>query len=86
MAGAHHRGSYPKRAAQVRAQANANPSTRCWQCGRTKAEHQREWTAGHVQDGVPTSPLLAECAHCNYSRGAQHGARQRQGLQTTRSW
>jgi hypothetical protein len=74
MAGPHHRDpDYRRRAAAIRAAANANPTTRCWRCGQTQAEHQRSWTAGHLVDGDNTAPLAAECAHCNYSAGATHG-------------
>jgi hypothetical protein len=77
MAGAHHRGDYARRARAVRAAAYANPSTRCWQCGRTLAEHGRKWTAGHTRDGDPTAPLLPECEPCNFGRGAAMGNRNR---------
>jgi hypothetical protein len=81
---AHYRYGYDRQAATVRAAANANPATRCWQCGRTKAEHGRDWTAGHELDGVVGARLLAECAECNYTRGAQHGRDLRRQLRTSR--
>lgn len=85
MAGAHHRGSYAARARKLRAAANADPLTRCWRCGRTLAEHGRAWTAGHIAAGAIDGVLLPECAGCNYSEGAKHGARTRsQGV--TREW
>lgn len=83
---AHHSGSYARDAARVRARANADPTTRCWQCGKTKAEHGRKWQAGHEHDGVPNSRLLPECERCNTSRGAAHGNRMRRGLNPSRDW
>lgn len=82
----HHKGSYQTQAKRVRDAANANPDTRCWQCGKTKAEHGREWTAGHVNDGQVGGPLMPECERCNYSRGAKVGNGRKQGLSTTRQW
>jgi hypothetical protein len=77
MAGPHHRGAYVARARAVRAAANANPNTRCWRCGHTLDHHPNtktgrppRWTAGHVRDGDPTSPLLPEADVCNYAAGA----------------
>jgi hypothetical protein len=54
----------------------------------TQAEHGRPWTAGHVRDGDEGSPLLPECARCNYSRGATMGNRRRKigVLKPTRQW
>jgi hypothetical protein len=66
----HHAGTYHRRAIAVRAAANADPATRCWRCGRTKAQHKREWTAGHAVAGVVNGQLLPECAECNYRHGA----------------
>lgn len=78
-----HAGSYPRQAKQVRDRANANPTTRCWRCGRTQAEHKAPWQAGHVIDGV--GPLAPECTTCNTSHGATRGNRMRsQG--TTQQW
>ena len=78
MKPAHYRGSYHVRARNIRAAANANPNTRCWRCGRTLAQHPphhngnpAKWTAGHLRDGDPTSPLAPEASTCNYSAGAQ---------------
>lgn len=77
---AHHGGSYGRRAALVRGAANANPDTRCWRCGGTKAEGVRQWgdqggrwTAGHVQDGQVNGELRPEHAHCNSVAGAHYG-------------
>ena len=78
--GAHHRGDYHVRSRQVRDQANADPTTTCWRCGRTLAQHPphkngkpARWTAGHLIDGDPTSPLAPEASTCNYSAGATTG-------------
>ena len=80
-----HAGSYAKRAEQVRARADADPTTQCWRCGRTKAEHQSPWQAGHVIDGQTNGELRAECRPCNTSAGATRGNRMRvQGV--TRQW
>lgn len=89
---AHHRGDYQKRAAKVRARANADASTTCWRCGltlaqcRTKTGKPARWTAGHVIDSNPDSPLLPECSTCNYSAGAKLGNRRRQGLDPVVMW
>lgn len=84
----HYRGDYDRRARSIRAAANADPSTRCWRCGRTLAEHKPgdTWDAGHIRDGDPTSPLAPEAASCNRSSGAIDGNRRRQGLKPTRQW
>ena len=70
-------GSYKARADRLKADAYANPNTACWRCGRTLAQHEAHkngkpprWTAGHVRDGDPTSPLAAEASTCNYRAGA----------------
>jgi hypothetical protein len=92
MKGAHHRGTYHMASMRVRAMAYANPNTRCWRCQRTLAEIRRTkpkaiWTAGHILDGVPESPLLAECSPCNYGAGARLGnSRKRPGLNVSRRW
>lgn len=72
----HYRGSYQRRARQVRAAANADPTTRCRRCRRTLAEILRHhphaiWTAGHVIDGQVDGDLEAECSPCNYSAGGR---------------
>jgi hypothetical protein len=70
---AHHAGSFPKRSALVRRMAYADPSTRCWRCGRTLPEHgpRARWTAGHVIDGQIDGELRPEASTCNYSAGAR---------------
>ena len=92
---AHHSGRYHAQAKAVRAAANADPTTRCWACGRTLAEHPphrngspARWTAGHVNDGQVGGPLLPEASTCNFSRGARMGnARRRMAnLNTSREW
>ena len=90
---AHHRGTYFAQAAAVRARANVDPTTRCWRCGRTLAQHPphrngkpARWTAGHVHDGQIGGPLEPEASTCNYSAGATMGNRQRAPLRTTRTW
>ncbi len=78
--GPHHSGTYQRRAANVRAAANLDPDTRCWRCRRTLDQHEphrngtpARWTAGHIRDGDPTSPLAPEASTCNYSAGARTG-------------
>lgn len=83
---AHRRGSYQRRAKAVTTAADADPSTRCWRCQRTKAEHGRRWHAGHLNDGQVDGPLAAECEQCNTSAGGRLGAQRRIGLATTRDW
>lgn len=79
MSRAHRDPLYQRRAKLVRAAAYANPTTRCWRCGRTLAEHRRRWHAGHVIEGdnSPTGPLAPECEPCNLSHGAAYGNRMR---------
>lgn len=80
MAGVHHTGPYRSRARAVVAAANADPSTLCWRCKRTLAQHpphktgqQARWTAGHINDGQINGPLLPEASTCNYTAGAKLG-------------
>lgn len=78
--GPHHSGDYQRRAAAVRAAANRDPATVCWRCRLTLAQHEPHpngkpatWTAGHVIDSDPSSPLMPEASTCNYSAGASAG-------------
>ena len=64
-----HKGSFTRRARLIRQAADADPTTRCWRCGRTKAEHGRKWTAGHLLRADPDSPLLPECQLCASREG-----------------
>jgi hypothetical protein len=73
-----HRGNHQRRARAIVQAANADPTTRCWQCGRTKTEHRRRWTAGHVHDSQVDGELRAECEPCNFSRGATMGNQRRE--------
>ena len=80
---AHYAGTYRRRAAAVRAVANADPSTTCWRCGLTLAEAQRSdpgvrWDAGHVNDGEVDGLLLAEHSSCNRAAGAAAGNAKRE--------
>jgi len=88
MAPAHRSGDYQRRAAAVRAAAYADPTTRCWRCGKTLDQHKpgTTWDAGHVIDGSPLSILAAEASSCNRSAGAAMGNRRRKGLTPTRDW
>lgn len=77
---AHYRGDYHVRSRRVREAAYADPLTRCWRCKLMLHEckpHRNgkpaTWTAGHLIDGDPRSPLLPECSPCNKSAGASHG-------------
>ena len=89
---AHYRGSYHVSAARVRAAAYADPATRCWRCGLTldRCKPHRNgkparWTAGHVIDSDPNSPLLPECSPCNKSAGASYGNRLRDARRRTQA-
>lgn len=80
----HHSGAYRHEARLVRAQANADPMTRCWRCGKTLAQHPRHktgrapyWTAGHVVDSQRGGRLAPEVSTCNFSAGATTGNRRR---------
>jgi hypothetical protein len=94
----HYSGDYATRRHYLIAAANADPRTICWRCRRTLAEHEPHrngrkayWTAGHVRDGDPTSPLLPEASTCNYSAGGRLGNARRSGRRfngnpTSRRW
>lgn len=90
----HYRGSYQRRAREMRARASADPTTRCMAivngkvCGLLLIEHKlgATWDAGHVRSGDPTSPLQPEASCCNRSNGASEGNRRRIGLVPTRRW
>jgi hypothetical protein len=83
----HYSRSYARRAATVRAQAYADPTTRCRRCGKTLAEVPGStWDAGHVIDGQIDGPLAPEHAGCNRSAGARLGNQRRKGLRTSRRW
>ena len=90
----HYRGSYHVEARKVRQRAAADPTTECWRCGRTLDQHPAHrngapprWTAGHLLDGVPGSPLAPEASTCNYSAGAKLGANRRhRGQRTELTW
>lgn len=75
--GPHHRGTFPKASAWIRAQAYANPNTRCWRCFLTLPEakakwgQQVKWTAGHLIAGQVDGELAAECSHCNFGDSAR---------------
>ena len=76
--GPHHTGSFDRLGRILRAQANANPLTICWRCTRTLDQHPPHkdgrpayWTAGHVRDGDPTSPILPEASVCNFAAGTR---------------
>jgi len=88
MKPAHRRGDYARRAAAVRAAAYADPTTICWRCRRTLAEHPAgdTWDAGHLRDGDASSALAAEASSCNRAAGAAAGNRRRKGLTPTRDW
>lgn len=67
---AHYKGSYARRAKQLRDRANADPATRCWRCGEL-ARAGDPWQAGHVRDGEVDSPLMPEHKSCNIKAGRQ---------------
>ena len=72
-----HSGAYHKQAEAVRRRADADPTYRCWRCGRLKSEHGTAWQAGHVIDGQVGGELRGECTTCNASAGASRGNRMR---------
>ena len=59
----HYNGSYRRRAAQVRDEAQF-----CWLCGEGERAHD-PWTADHVVAGDPDSILLPAHRSCNSRRG-----------------
>lgn len=88
----HYTGSYLVRARAVRDAANADPTTRCWRCGKTLAEARRMWPdrnviwhAGHTVDGNSAFPLAPEHSVCNTAAGAAVASRRR-GLRSSRRW
>lgn len=83
---AHYSGDYQTRRRYLIAAANRDPTTLCWRCRRTLADHPAHkngrpayWTAGHIRDGDPTSPLAAEASTCNYKAGGRLGSQRRRG-------
>ena len=77
---AHHADAdFRRHARLVTTAADANPRTRCWRCRRTLNHcgpngngHNANgtpctWDAGHVIAGDTSSPIRAECSHCNRS-------------------
>ena len=93
---AHYRGGYARRARTLVAHARRDPLTTCWRCGKTLAEHRAHkdgrpafWTAGHVIDSDPNSPLAPEASTCNFKFGGKlkhERAKRRNGNPTSRRW
>ena len=94
----YHAGLYRRFAPLIRARADADPATRCGLlpdgtihadgCGLTKAQHQRDWQAGHVVRGktvTAMTDLMPQCSRCNTSSGARDGNRMRRRI-TSRDW
>jgi hypothetical protein len=80
-----HGGSYQRRAAALRAHANASRYTRCGRCGLTYDEYAiihgeaaARWEAGHVVDSQVNGALQPEHSRCNRSAGASYGNRLRE--------
>lgn len=91
MGAVHRGGAYKAMSRQVVLAARANPLTRCWRCGLMLVEHRPHkngrrpfWTAGHVIDSDPASPLAPEASTCNFIAGGQLTATRK--LQATRRW
>jgi hypothetical protein len=91
MGAPHRSGAYQAMSRQVVLAARANPLTRCWRCSLLLHEHrphkngrQPFWTAGHVVDSDPGSPLLPEASTCNFKAGGLLAAQRR--LESTRRW
>ncbi|MEJ7719808.1 MAG: hypothetical protein WKF58_04925 [Ilumatobacteraceae bacterium] len=91
----HHRGTHQVRARRLVAAAKADPTTKCWRCGLTLAEHRLHkngkpafWTAGHLVDGEIDGVLMPEASRCNYEAGAAAGNRRRRQPRnpTSRKW
>lgn len=87
----HHTGTHQVRARKVTTAAKADSTTRCWRCGLTLDAHEPHrngkrpwWTAGHVRDGDPTSPLAPEASTCNYRAG--RALQETPTRRTTRTW
>jgi len=91
---AHRVGPYQTQARAVCAAASADPTTTCWRCGLMLHQHTPHkngrrpfWTAGHVIDGDPLSPLLPEASTCNFRAGGlQAATMSRRTTGTTRRW
>lgn len=74
----------------VKLRAEADPTTRCCNCGNTidrcgpRGDGRNAngtpctWDAGHPDGRWPTTELRAECSSCNRSRGAADGNRKRE--------
>ena len=91
MGAPHRSGAYQAMSRQVVSAARANPLTRCWRCGLLLVEHQPHkngrqpfWTAGHVVDSDPASPLLPEASTCNFKAGGKLTAQRK--IASTRRW
>jgi len=90
---AHHRGAHQTIARRITTAANANPSTTCWRCGKTLAQHRPHktgravtWQAGHIVDGNSSAGYAAEASTCNTSAGATAGNAQRSREPHSRHW
>jgi hypothetical protein len=75
-----HTPAYRRSSRAIVLAARRNPLTHCWRCGLTLAEHPRHhtgarpfWTAGHLIDSDPRSPLAPEASTCNYPAGGRLG-------------
>ena len=86
---AHHRGTFGRRALALVAAANADPTTRCWRCGKTLTAHgptrtgrPPKWSAGHVNKGEVNGQLLPEVLSCNVAAENEH----RIALRRSRTW
>lgn len=87
-----YRGSYARRAREVRRYAEANPEVRCWRCGLTMEQARAiapgkkiTWDAGHVNADDPGSALRPEHSTCNRAAGAATSNRAQQ-LNPSRKW
>jgi len=88
----HYAGTYGTRARLVREAAFADPTTKCWRCGKTLAEAKKiwpdknvTWHAGHTVDGNSAMPLAPEHSVCNIRSGGSIGAKRR-SLRPSRRW
>ncbi len=80
----HYTNGYMAQARALRHAAHADPSTRCWRCGRTLAEARQDdpsdtWQAGHLVDGEVGGALAPEHRSCNARAGQRARERKRHG-------
>lgn len=63
----HYKGTYPARARKVRKLGETGKAL-CWLCGRGNYPGCGKWSAEHVIEGDPASPLMPTHLRCNIAR------------------